>query len=69
MKPIQKQIVNYLLDNNSTEKIVKMNYQDMYDVCKLYGVVYVSEIWDLTDILFKEYRIRMYKVQQEIYNI
>ena len=46
-----------------------MDYRDMYDICKLYGVVYVSQIWDLTDILFNEYRIRMEQVQQEIYNI
>jgi hypothetical protein len=69
MTSIQKKIVNYLLDNNTKEELVNMDYRDMYDICKLYGVVYVSQIWDLTDILFNEYRIRMEQVQQEIYNI
>jgi hypothetical protein len=67
--PIQKRIINHLLEKYKKDQLVKMEYHNLYDICKLYGVVNVSEIWNLTDILFNEYRIRMNKVQQELYNI
>ncbi len=62
-------VVKHLLREYKPKELSKLCYNDVYMISKLYNVVYVGEVWDITDRVFEKCRVRMSEVQTEIYNI
>ena len=68
-KILYKRILNHLIKEYTLKEIIKFHYCNLYDICKLYGVVYVSQLWTITEEVEKEHGIIMNRVRNDIYNI
>ena len=64
-----KRILKHLIKEHTGEEISEFCYRELYDVCKLYGVVYVNQLWEITDEVEKKYGVLMERVRTEIVNI
>ncbi len=62
-------VVDHLIKIYKPEELARLCYREVYDISKLYDVVYVGQVWDITDKVFDKLRIRMDEVRSEINNI
>ncbi len=62
-------VIKKLLKEYTTKDISAFCYRELYDVCKLFGVVYVSQLWDITEEVEKKHGIIMDRVRVRINNI
>mgnify|MGYP001253007788 CR=1 FL=1 len=63
------QVVNHLVKTYKPKELAKLCYREVYDISKLYNVVYVGQVWDITDRVFDKLRIEMREVRSEIWNL
>ena len=64
-----EKVVEQLLKEYKLKELAKLSYNDVYNISKLYNVVYVGQVWDITDVVYERYKVRMSEVQSEIYNL
>tara|TARA_B100000287_G_scaffold426180_1_gene473668 strand:- start:415 stop:618 length:204 start_codon:yes stop_codon:yes gene_type:complete len=63
------QVVDHLVKTYKPKELANLCYREVYDISKLYNVVYVGQVWDITDRVFDKLRIEMRGVRSEINNI
>ena len=62
-------VVDHLIKTYKPEELARLCYREVYDISKLYDIVYVGQVWDITDKVFDKLRIKMDGVRSEINNI
>jgi len=68
-KILYSRILKHLLKEYKLKEIKDFCYNELYSICKLYGIVYVNQLWEITQEVENNYGVIMEGVRTEIYNI